>query len=674
MQKMLMLNNVDLHNFFQGSIMKRFIIAAVITIVFLSSCRAPGVEQTSIPNQQDNSTATTQSTDTNLLTSTPDPTATSQPVVSLALCTAALPDNLFPYIGSQSAAKENILSMIYPEPFIRTEAGLEPLILAKTPTQADGDLRLVPVSVHQGQTVVDSRGELLVLKRGVTVRPSGCRDQSCAVTWDGETDLQMDRMEIDFTLREGLTWSDGMPVSGSDSVLSYTLASAPEAIGLKWSEARTESYTSKHPATVQWVGRPGFTTAQISHFFWNPLPGHLFNGDVGWDAASTDERLADMPLSYGPFVLSGRDSGVIRFIPNPYDSQSQSVLNRPDEIMMRVIEGGPQQAWDAMQAGTCDVLDVSFGLENDPDILASVQADDRFAVHAVLQENWMQFVFGIQPASYDDFYNFANGDRPDILGDARTRQGFAHCLDRDALLESTMIEWGEVWHSFLPPDQSLLVPEDLIAQDPALGIQQLVQVGWRDHDNNPSTPMQAWEVPGVPIGTRLTAELLITPTAFHRDLADSIVESLGRCGIEVSIMEMPAASLYASGPSGPLFGRNFDLALISWQPMTGPDCGYYQSWQIPTAENQWIGTNIAGFSNLAFDDSCSEAALALPGEVEQAVYQAEVDFLAELPAVPLFSSSRLMVISESVCLKSALSSTDEFFNHLGSIGISDQCP
>ena len=651
--------------------MKRLLFAAIITILILSACRAPDVKPTAQPGGQDDPADTSE---VNSSKPAPTRTSTGQPSVSLTVCTAELPESLFPYNGRQSAAKENILSMIYPEPFIGDGENLEPLILEKVPTPADGDLRLVPVEVQQGQTVVDSRGEVVVLRSGVTVRPSGCREQSCAIVWDGETPLEMDQMVVDFTLREGLTWSDGAPVFGSDSVFSFKLARTPERPGLQWSEARTERYTSEEPSTVKWVGRPGFTTAQISRFFWKPLPAHLFSGDTGWDAVSMDERLADTPLSYGPFVISSRDADEIRFLTNPYYAQAESALNGPDEVQMHEVEGGALEAWAAMQSGICDVLDVSFGLENDPELISSIQADDRFEQQIFTNESWMQLVFGIKPASYDPFYNVANGDRPDILGDARTRRAFAHCLDRQTMVDVAMNGVGEIRHSFLPPGQSMLTAEDLMAHDPGMGIQLLEQAGWRDHDNNSATPMQAWEVLGVPIGTNLTAELLITPTTFHREIANIVVESLGACGIGVSIYEMPAADLYAPGPDGPLFGRKFDLALIAWQPMADPDCGYYQSWQIPSAENQWIGTNIAGFTNADYDHACSTAGLALPSENSQAVYQAEISYLNQIPAVPLFSPVQLMVVSQSICLPGSTSTAGEWFDRLGSIEMVENCP
>jgi peptide/nickel transport system substrate-binding protein len=105
--------------------------------------------------------------------------------------------------------------------------------------------------------------------------------------------------------------------------------------------------------------------------------------------------------------------------------------------------------------------------------------------------------------------------------------------------------------------------------------------------------------------------------------------------VGVEVRTLSPAELYAPGPEGPLFGRQFDLALIAWQPMHGPDCGLYTSWAIPTAENDWIGTNIAGFADSAYDAACTAAALALPAEAQAALAAAEAAFVEQLPAVPL---------------------------------------
>jgi peptide/nickel transport system substrate-binding protein len=249
-----------------------------------------------------------------------------------------------------------------------------------------------------------------------------------------------------------------------------------------------------------------------------------------------------------------------------------------------------------------------------------------------------------------------------------------HCLDRETMLGSTFEGMGEVWQSYLPGEESGLGSEQLLNYDPARGIELLQSVGWFDLDGNPSTPLQSWYVPNVPDGEPLNLELLVDSNPLHQVIAEAIQANLLECGVGVTVKTLPVETLYAPGPEGPLFGRRFDLALISWQSMPGGDCQLYQSWEMPSEENYWIGTNIAGLLNESYDNACAEAVLALPGEREEAIQQAELAFLNNLPAVPLFSIPKIMVIPASWCADFEISSEEDFFEGISTFGIGEMCP
>ncbi|MDY6847255.1 MAG: hypothetical protein SVP52_08985, partial [Chloroflexota bacterium] len=102
--------------------------------------------------------------DTATPTDQPQITPTLAPLKSLTICTAALPENLFPYHATEMDNKGNILSLIYETPFVETNGELDSVILEGVPNQSNGTLTLMPVSVQPGQTVVDAKGQLAVLK------------------------------------------------------------------------------------------------------------------------------------------------------------------------------------------------------------------------------------------------------------------------------------------------------------------------------------------------------------------------------------------------------------------------------------------------------------------------------------------------------------------------------
>lgn len=631
-----------------------------LTLWVLTACSAPSVTATQIPANEASKTPA-------IVSPTPEP------VVSLTVCTATLPDSLFPYALPYNAARDAILSMIRDELFIRKEGDLLPGILTETPSDENGGMQLQPVTVEGGQTVVDARGELVVLKAGISVRPSGCRNADCAITWDGESALQMDQMVLTFHLDEGLAWSDGTPVTANDSVSGFMLASSPDAPGLKWAETRTASYTAQDERTVTWTGKPGFTTSDLSSLFWAPAPSQLVTEGLDWSAISENPGLASFPLSYGPFMIASRSEDELMLTRNPYYFRSDEGLPTLDEVRIRAIGNDKTAAVAALGDGRCDVLDSSFGLENDLQAVSVLQADGSFDVMVTSTGSWQHLVFGITPSSYDEYYNPVYGDRPDFFGDERARQAIAMCLDREGMLKEGLSAVASLWPSFVSDGESQLPEATGLGYDPSAGLALLESTGWRDHDLDPSTPLIAWQVTNVPMGTTFSVNLMTDASPLQQSMAGVVRDSLGQCGIGVTVTSLSTDELYAPGPDGIVFGRKFNLAFIAWQPLPDLDCGLYQSWEIPSDDNQWIGTNIAGLMDEMYDQSCSAASLALPDGYEESLRAAEEAFLETLPAVPLFSLPNIIVVPGDGCSE-IKPLDDDFFGLLEYYQPTGTCP
>jgi peptide/nickel transport system substrate-binding protein len=235
-------------------------------------------------------------------TATPTATPTEEPVAVLNVCTAGLPEGLFPYDGKNPPAKQNLLAW--------TQAGLASL--AERPTETNGGISLQPVSVQTGEVVADASGALTTLKAGVTVRPSGCRSTDCAITWDGATALTMDLMVVDFTLADGLSWSDGTPLTAADSVFSFELAGRPTAPGMQWAESHTRSYAAQGTDQILWTGIPGFSTADIESLYWQPLPAHRFAEGADFVAVADDAAWSGTLPSLGRYQVTAWSENVPR--------------------------------------------------------------------------------------------------------------------------------------------------------------------------------------------------------------------------------------------------------------------------------------------------------------------------------------------------------------------------
>ncbi len=538
--------------------------------------------------------------------------------------------------------------MIQPEALTKADNGFVSTVLAEVPSFDNGGITLSSVNVQRGQTVVDARGELVTLKAGVTVRPSGCRETACAVTWDGESDLSMDQMSVIFRLADGLTWSDGTPVTAADSVFSFDLANDPAAPGLQWFESRTSSYSAVDEKTVVWTGKLGFTTSQLDRLFWSPLPTQLFVVDAGWETVSADARWSQPLPGYGPYGVTDWQELSITLERNSFSGLDDSAALSTDVVTVQVVSD-PNDALTALEAGTCDILDQSYHFENDADALSAIETNPDVDRIIGQSGSWAQLIFGIKPASYDDFYNPIYGDRPNIFGDVRTRQAIASCLDRDAIRQAVYNGLAEFWPSFVTAGDSQLSPDQSLTYDPAQAVQLLEAVGWRDHDGDPATPLQAWYINNVPLGTELNLNLYVDQSPVRQVIAAEIQHSLVQCGVGVNVLSEPAEAVYAPGPDGPLFGRQFDLALLAWAPLPEADCALYESWQVPSQANDWIGTNIAGFEDSAYDAACSDAVLALPSAGGEPLGKAESAFTSAVPAIPLMSSPVVVFLRNGIC-------------------------
>jgi len=254
----------------KNELVRQLTVASVLTLVgavLLATCvpPTPVVQTVEVPGP------------TVVVTATPAPTGTPGPT-TLTVCQVGEPESLYLYGGSYAA--RNVLQAIYDGPIDHRAFDFQPVILEKLPTLEEGDAYFQTVTAQAGDRVVDVTGEVVTLQQGTQVFPDhACRDAAnpeCVVTFDGNTPIEMERMVVSWTLKDGVTWSDGEPVTADDSVYSYELACHPDTPSSKYVCDRTFSYAAAGKRTVVWTGLPGFVDDLYATNFFSPLPRHLW--------------------------------------------------------------------------------------------------------------------------------------------------------------------------------------------------------------------------------------------------------------------------------------------------------------------------------------------------------------------------------------------------------------
>ena len=586
-------------------------------------------------------------------TQPPPPSGTPTPAPrSLNVCLGEEPNTLYPY-GSLNSPARSVLSAIYDGPMDVVEYGYEPIILEKIPSVEDGDAQVSPVIVRSGDQVINSSGNLVTLNTGVKIRPSGCRADDCVVTYDGSSSLQMDQLVVTFTMLEGLLWSDGEPLTADDSIYSFELASNDDTPVSKFLIDRTQTYEAADDQTIQWWGKPGYIDPDYYTNFWMPLPRHAWDQFTPADLLKLDVS-SRLPLGWGPYIIDEWEAGKkLHFVKNLNYFRADSGLPKFDELTFLIFRD-TNAALTALVDGTCDVLDPSVRLDGQVGLLQQMQTDEQ-ALLLTAQTMTMEWLgIGIAPASYDNGYNSTgtSPDRPDIFGDERTRQAIAFCLDRQKVVDTVLFGLSQVPDSYLPADHPLHNGNlQTYTFNPASGNQILEQVGWLDQDNNPSTPRQAFRVTNVPIGTPLVLNYLASSATQRHQVAEILTQSLAECGIGLNLIYSQAVGFYAQGPTGPLFGRQFDLAAYAIGVNSlEPQCSWFTTSQIPTETNRWVGTNVSGYQNPEFDAACEKALQSLSVDPEYALHQeAQAIFASDLPSIPLYLRLKVSATRPNFC-------------------------
>jgi peptide/nickel transport system substrate-binding protein len=617
-----------------------------------------------------------------VVTATPPPPS-PQPS-TLTICQDTEPETLYLYGGSPTA--RHVLEAIYDGPIDSRSHEFQPVILERLPDLEYGDAYFDPVTVQAGDRVVDITDHVVELEEGVQVFSAHtCRDADdpdCVVTFDGTTPIEMEQMVVSYQLLEGVSWSDGEPVTADDSVYSYEMAcdsatpsSSLAGLALPTRDlcGLTASYIAAGERTVVWTGIPGYVENLYALNLFSPLPRHLWQEQLDYTAADLlmSPESNREPLGWGPFVITEWVEGDhISLERNPTYFRADEGLPRVERVVVRFADD--VHGLVAMfLSGKCDIGLVRDGqlgrlhgeLGEITPLLAAAQEEGLLNLVASPSPLWEHLEFGINPVP--------EYSRPDFFRDAQVRQAIAHCIDRQTLVDEVTFGLGQIAHAYVPTEHPLFADDEVTQweYDPRAGQALLAEMGWVDEDED--GVVEADGVGGVRNGIPFRVELLLVSDDRQQDAIARIIRSnLADCGIQADLVHVPLEDFLADGPQGPLMGRQFDLALFHWFNGVEPPCNLYLTEQIPDRE-EWGTFNIAGFSNEEYDQACRAALAALPGTREHETWHEDAQriFSEQLPDLPLFWWVRIALTRPGVTGFTLDTSEDSELWNIESLGL-----
>ncbi len=421
-----------------------------------------------------------------------------------------------------------------------------------------------------------------------------------------------DLTSITWTLREGLLWSDGTPVTSADVVFTAEYCMHPE--GGCAQLAKFDGVTS--------VEALDDLTVKVTFEEPKPNPYGPFMGGqspiiqkaqfedcLGARAPECTEANFN-PIGTGPFrVTEFRPNDVITMEANPnYRDPS-----KPAFATLTFKGGG-----DAAAAGRAVLetgeFDYAWNLQLAPDVLADMAAAGRgtpISAFGTLVERIEMNLTNPSPALPPETRSTLAEPHP-FLSDARVREALSMAIDRDLLVEIGYGQAGRATCNLVPgPEIYASDNTECLTQDIEGAKALLEEAGWTDSDGDGIRDKD---------GLELALIFQTSTNAVRQDFQALIKQWWADIGVDAELRNIDASVFFGGDPGSPdtfqkfyadveMYANNFD----GTDPE--PYLAMYRCGNEPRPETQWQGENINRFCDPEYDALLDE--LARTGELEK---------------------------------------------------------
>jgi len=518
------------------------------------------------------------------------------------------PDSLYGF-ASDMLASRHVLEALMDGPIDTRSYDYQPIILEALPSIDEGTAVLKKATVKAGEHYVEA-GEVMT----------------------ATADMELEQIVATFTMKKGLKWEDGQPLTSADSVFGWELLCHPDTSSSKYACERSVSYVATDDVTTVWTGLPGFMDATYFLNYATPYPKHILGGVAPKDIAGS--VYARKPLSFGPFKLVEWVAGDhITVEKNPNYWRAAEGLPKVDQIIYKFIPDTNQLVAQLL-AGEVDLGTQDGVNETAAPILLQAEATGLLKPQFITGTTWEHIDFNIDPV--DERYVF--------FDDVKVRQAIAYGTDRQSMVDDILYGRSKVQNAYIPEEHPMYPAADKITvypYDPEKAKALLKEAGWADTNGDGIVEKggQAFECSvGTTAGNKLRETSL---QLFQQNMKD--------IGIKVNLDFVPSGVWFADGPDGPLFGRRFDLGLFAWLTSVEPPGTLYSCTEIPAADNAWGGQNETGYCNPKYDEWVNKALGTLSKKEQTEAWAEAISIWSEeLPVLPLFARIKLLATRPEV--------------------------
>ncbi|WP_012181855.1 ABC transporter substrate-binding protein [Salinispora arenicola] len=353
-----------------------------------------------------------------------------------------------------------------------------------------------------------------------------------------------DQLTWTFTLRKGVTFTDGSPLTAEDVVYSYTRI-IDEKLNAAYRFSTVESVTAPDPGTVV-VTLTAPTPNLLASLGGFKGVAIVKKSNVESGAVKTE------PIGSGPFTVASYTAGdSIKLVRNDSYWGTKPKL---DGVTFTFVKD-PTVALQNLRGG-----EVQWTDNLPPQQVPALREDDELVVRSV-------------PSS--DYWYLALNQSREPYDNVEVRRAVAFALDRAAITKAAKFGLATVNQTAIPEDSAFYYDYAPYQRDPAQAKQLLAAAGVTD----------------------LTMDLMVTNEYPETVTAAQVIAAqLKDVGITVTIRTLDFAQWLDEQGKG-----NFDSFMLGWLGNIDPDEFYY-------AQHHSQGTfNFHGYRNPAVDSLLDQA-------------------------------------------------------------------
>ncbi len=408
------------------------------------------------------------------------------------------------------------------------------------------------------------------------------------------TDVQRsdDGLVYTYTIREGVKFHDGQPLTAKDVAFTYNLIMAHEDFPTLHSYVEHfVSVEASDDKTVVITLDEAIPNIESKLVFLYIFPEHIWKNYAEGEAAATFENLE--MIGSGPFkMLEYKPNEFIRLGANKdYFGGAPKV----DEVIFQVFSNSDVLV-QALKTGQVDMI---TGVPNTSVDLLKADENIKVVSGAPLSPDLADIIFNmVDPANCPvDDGGLCTGHP--ALRDRQVRLALAHATDKQKIIDVILLGLGDPGIALIPKGMGEWFNSDIVDYkfDIAEANKILDDAGYKDTDGDGTREM--------PDGSRPLVFRMNWPssdTSAPR-LADLLAETWGQLGVKLEMQAVESDALTAKCCPA----LDYDIMLWGW--IADPDPNTLLI--IPTTDQIPTGYNETGYSNPRYDELFAAQGLEL---------------------------------------------------------------